>query len=186
MLLDSYFCGLVGRRSTRSEGGEDVFFNGDRAHSFLRNIRSYNTGIVCECCVHSCTHGEIKQYCSSKRRKRSTKLAIIENKDVTTGVITQDKMDKFYETLAYKETPVTPEEMQETRRKMLALEAVKRQNIEKKFVQLFMLDDEKEAPLINIAYPDIVTAAPIKLATAGLGQILAASINERSNRHKHH
>lgn len=75
----------------------DIFQRKNQADTFLQASKrsdSYNTGVVCECCIHRCSYGEMLQYCSSSksgRRKRS----IFAGKE-------EEIMDEIYNEIAMK------------------------------------------------------------------------------------
>lgn len=120
----------------------DITLSSDEANSYLtthRSKRSFNTGIVCECCLHSCSISEIEQYCANPRRRRSVR-------DVVTGTpsepqITEDELKELYKKIDEESEEevlaLTPEQY----RKMQLIEQTKRENINKKYAQLFGIQD---------------------------------------------
>lgn len=144
------------------------------AHSFLRDKRSYTYGIVCECCINTCRLSEIRQYCSSSRRKRST----------ATNSYDFAELEKLYRSpdLFSPRTNNSSDMTLTQYRKMQIIEATKRRNIANKLKNILINVGETTTKL---PLSDITKTPPRRSSNLSLGEIIASSLDEPSHRHRH-
>jgi len=97
-------------------------------------------GIICECCVNTCTIRELDQYCESKRKKRSVREILTPTQESKT-YFSEREVEKFYEEL--KELPESEEKEGESLytsveeyETIVALDKIKRKNIAMKQMYL--------------------------------------------------
>lgn len=167
---------------------KDIFVNEEQAHSFLRKRRSFNTGIVCECCIHVCRYSEVEQYCATKRRKRSTKRVLDSKLSANLTESSKEKnLEELYESidLAAQDPDSIPPITEQDYHKMEILETIKRRNIEKKFMALLMVDTTKVgSDTASIIHAD--SSSNSTPALPSLRQLIANSVQSKPNRHRHH
>nr|ANW11182.1 insulin-like peptide A precursor [Bugula neritina] len=126
---------------------EKISLTTESANSYLRPKRNYEyvedgmgVGIICECCVNTCTIRELDQYCESKRKKRSVREILTPTQESKT-YFSEREVEKFYEEL--KELPESEEKEGESLytsveeyETIVALDKIKRKNIAMKQMYL--------------------------------------------------
>ncbi|XP_067946457.1 uncharacterized protein [Watersipora subatra] len=151
-------------RKKRSKSG--TFLEEKRANSFLRTKRSLSVGIVCECCIFRCSVIELDQYCSSKRRRRSTMAS--SKKDPRAPVT----LNKFYEQLGSR--TVTANISSNESEKIEWLEANKRRNIAMRQIHPLPTQKMSKSEATQISSNRVANSPPKKVS--GLGMIVALSL----------